>query len=177
MKYKSAAIVTRLSHGRLIAARIHGKYWMYWGEGRISLATSDNLIDWQPIEDARGEPVALLEKRPGRFDSFLPEVGPPPVLTSKGIVMIYNGKNADANGDPGLPGSTYAAGQALFAGDDPARLLARTDAPFFQPELPWERSGQYVAGTTFTEGLVYFHKRWLLYYGCADSRVGVAITR
>lgn len=175
LKYKSAAIVTKLSHGRLLAARIHGKYWMYWGEGRISLATSDNLIDWQPVEDANGEPIALLEKRPGRFDSFLPEVGPPPVLTAKGIVMIYNGKNADTDGAPGLPGSTYAAGQALFAADDPAQLLARADTPFFQPELPWERSGQYVAGTTFTEGLVYFHKRWLLYYGCADSRVGVAI--
>jgi predicted GH43/DUF377 family glycosyl hydrolase len=177
LKYKSAAIVTKLSKGRLIAARIHGKYWMYWGEGRVSLATSDNLIDWQPVEEAHGEPVALLEKRRGRFDSFLPEVGPPPVLTSRGIVMIYNGKNADNQGDPSLAGSTYAAGQALFSASDPAHLLERTDTPFFRPELPWERSGQYVAGTTFTEGLVYFHNRWFLYYGCADSRVGVAIAQ
>ena len=36
--------------------------------------------------------------------------------------------------------------------------------------------GQYVAGTTFAEGLVWFHDRWLLYYGCADSRVGVAMS-
>ncbi|HCC56833.1 MAG TPA: pesticidal protein Cry15Aa [Solibacterales bacterium] len=177
LKYKSAAIVTKLLNGRLLAARIHGKYWMYWGEGRISLATSDNLIDWAPVEDARGEPVALLEKRAGRFDSFLPEVGPPPVVTSRGIVMIYNGKNADQNGAPGLPGSTYAAGQALFSADDPAQLLDRADTPFFKPELPWERSGQYVAGTTFAEGLVFFHNRWMLYYGCADSLVGVAMTR
>lgn len=176
-KYKSAAILTKLANGRLIAARIHGKYWMYWGEGRVSLATSDNLIDWQPVEDAHGEPIALLEKRAGRFDSFLPEVGPPPVLTSRGIVLIYNGKNADSGGDASLPGSTYAAGQALFSADDPEHLLERTDTPFFKPELPWERSGQYVAGTTFTEGLVFFHNRWWLYYGCADSRVGVAMTR
>ncbi len=176
LKYKSAAIVTKLSGGHLIAARILGKYWMYWGEGRISLATSKNLTDWQPVEDSRNEPVALLEKRPGRFDSFLPEVGPPPVLTQRGIVMIYNGKNADVDRDMKLVPSTYSAGQALFSANDPTRLIARSDSPFFQPELPFERSGQYAAGTTFVEGLVYFQKHWFLYYGCADSLVGVAFT-
>jgi predicted GH43/DUF377 family glycosyl hydrolase len=49
------------------------------------------------------------------------------------------------------------------------------EKPFFQPELPWERTGQYAAGTTFAEGLVYYKNRWLLYYGCADTFVGVAI--
>jgi predicted GH43/DUF377 family glycosyl hydrolase len=68
-------------------------------------------------------------------------------------------------------------GQALFAARDPAKLLARTAKPFFEPKLPWEQSGQYAAGTTFAEGLVWFHDRWLLYYGCADSRVGVALSR
>ena len=43
-----------------------------------------------------------------------------------------------------------------------------------KPEQSWEQSGQYAAGTTFAEGLVYFHDRYFLYYGGADSRVGVA---
>ena len=176
LKYKSGAILTKLSGGRLIAARLKGKYWMYWGEGQVSLATSDDLINWQPVEDSQGRPIALLEKRAGKFDSFLPEVGPPPVLTSRGIVMIYNGKNAEQDRDPKLAPNTYAAGQALFAADDPSRLLARLNQPFFAPELPFEKSGQYVAGTTFAEGLVRFHNRWFLYYGCADSLVGVAVT-
>jgi predicted GH43/DUF377 family glycosyl hydrolase len=63
----------------------------------------------------------------------------------------------------------------LFAAYDPAHLLARTDEPIFKPELPFERSGQYVAGTTFAEGLVFFKGRWFLYYGCADSFLGVAM--
>ena len=46
-----------------------------------------------------------------------------------------------------------------------ASLLARTDKPFFKPEQPWEQSGQYAAGTTFAEGLVFFHDKWFLYYG------------
>ncbi len=46
--------------------------------------------------------------------------------------------------------------------------------PVFKPELPYEKTGQYAAGTTFAEGLVFFHKKWFLYYGCADSLVAVA---
>ena len=43
-----------------------------------------------------------------------------------------------------------------------------------KPELPYEKTGQYAAGTTFAEGLVWFHNQWFLYYGCADSLVAVA---
>lgn len=175
LSYKSAGIVTHLDHGRLIAARIAGKYWMYWGEGVVRLATSTDLIHWKPVEDAQGEPVAVLSKRAGKFDSSFPETGPPPLLTEKGIVVLYNGKNAPSGGDPALGANAYAAGEALFAADDPAKLLARMDHPIFQPELPFEKTGQYTAGTTFAEGLVWFQNKWFLYYGCADSMVGVAV--
>jgi predicted GH43/DUF377 family glycosyl hydrolase len=46
----------------------------------------------------------------------------------------------------------------------------------FKPELPFEKSGQYAAGTTFTEGLVLFKGKFFLYYGCADSLVAVAVS-
>ena len=39
----------------------------------------------------------------------------------------------------------------------------------------FEKSGQYKDGTVFIEGLVYYKGKWYLYYGCADSLVGVAI--
>ena len=202
LKYKSAGIVTEcVTKTRCIATRINGHYWMYWGEGEIHLATSDDLVHWKPVTGADGQPKVLMRARPGKFDSGLPEVGPPPVLTKDGIVLVYNGKNAagangknaagangknsaGANGknanaaehDPALAPGTYSVGQALFAANNPAKLVARTDKPFFQPKLPWEQSGQYAAGTTFAEGLVWFHDRWFLYYGCADSRVGVAMS-
>lgn len=176
LKYKSAGIVTRLDakKGRLIAAKIDGRYWMYWGEGAIHLATSPDLIQWTPVEDKDGNPVELLKPRPGHFDSTFPETGPPPVLTGKGIVVLYNGKNAESGGDPGLGAGAYAAGEALFDAKDPAHLLAQSDAPVLKPELPYEKTGQYAAGTTFAEGLVFFHGKWFLYYGCADSLVAVA---
>ncbi len=174
LSYKSAGIVTRLSGGRPIAAKIGGKYWMYWGEGTIRLATSTDLIRWAPIEDERGEPVVALSKRIGRFDSSFPETGPPPLLTEHGILVLYNGKNAPSGGDPYIGANAYAVGEALFASDRPDKLLARTGEPVFKPELPFEKTGQYAAGTTFAEGLVWFHGKWFLYYGCADSFVGVA---
>ncbi len=166
--YKSGAIVCKVLDGQLRAAKINGKYWMYWGEGTVSYATSDDLIHWD-----MGKPV--LKPRPGKFDSALVEAGPPAVLTDKGIVMLYNGKNAFTDGDASLPAGVYSGGQALFDFKDPTHLLARTDEPFLKPETPYERTGQYAAGTTFIEGLVFFHTEWFLYYGCADSFVAVAV--
>jgi predicted GH43/DUF377 family glycosyl hydrolase len=173
LKYKSGGIVTRLKDGRLVAAKINGKYWMFWGEVTIRLATSTDLIHWTPVEDKSGNPVEVLTKRPGHFDSGFPEVGPPPILTDKGIVVLYNGKNDPDHGDPALGANAYAAGEALFDAHDPTHLIARADSPTLKPEQPYEKTGQYVAGTTFAEGLVRFHNQWFLYYGCADSTVGV----
>jgi beta-1,2-mannosidase len=180
LEYKSAGIVTALDKKkhRLIAAKIAGRYWMYWGEGTIRLATSGDLIHWIPVEDQQGAPVAVLRPRSGHFDSTFPETGPPPVLTKAGIVVLYNGKNAagdssSGKGDPDLGPNAYAAGEALFDAHNPAFLIGQTDHPVLKPEEPYEKTGQYVAGTTFAEGLVYFHHRWFLYYGCADSLVAV----
>jgi predicted GH43/DUF377 family glycosyl hydrolase len=146
---------------------------MYWGEGAIHLATSSDLVHWSPVEDAKGAPIELLRPRCGHFDSTFPETGPPPVLTPAGVVVLYNGKNAVNDGDPDLGPNAYAAGEALFDRGDPARLLAQTQHAVLKPVMPYEKTGQYAAGTTFAEGLVYFHDRWLLYYGCADSLVAV----
>lgn len=176
MGYKSAGIVTQLTGGKLVAAKIQGKYWMYWGEDQIRLATSEDLIHWKPVEDSHGNPVVVLSHRPGHFDSSFPEVGPPPLLTKNGILLIYNGKNALKNGDPSIAASAYSTGQALFSAHDPATLLARTSKPFLTPEMPFEKTGQYADGTTFAEGLVFYKHRWFLYYGAADSRVGVVVT-
>lgn len=165
---KSGAVLTHLVNEKLLAAKHLGKYWMYWGEGEIRLASSEDLINWVP------GPV-VLETRANKFDSALVEAGPPALLTDNGIVLIYNGKNAARGGDANLKPGAYSGGQALFDSSNPTKLLERTDAPFFKPESDFEITGQYGAGTTFLEGLVAFRGQWLLYYGCADSYVAVAI--
>ncbi len=174
--YKSAGIVTRRLGEKIVAAKINGKYWMYWGEIKVGVATSTDLIHWTPVEDASGKSVVLLEARASRSDSAFPETGPPAVVTSRGVVMMYNAKNAtDDTRDKSLAAGAYSVQEALFSADDPAKLLARTEQPVFKPERPFEQSGQYAAGTTFAEGLVLFKGKWWMYYGCADSFVGVAV--
>ena len=176
LAYKSAGILTQNKNGHLVAALLHGKYWMYWGEIQVRLATSTDLIHWTPVEDAAGQPKVLLTARKGLFDSAFPEVGAPPLLTRQGIVLFYNGKNAEKDGDPTIGGGAYSAGQALFSSEDPTQLIDRPEHPYLKPELPFEKSGQYAAGTVFTEGLVPFHDRWWLYYGAADSFVGLIVS-
>ena len=174
---KSGAILSRVVGDRLVATRVNGKYWMYFNVPDIHIATSDDLIRWTPVADADGKLARVLSARPGYFDSWLVEPGPPAILTERGIVLLYNAGNSDAFGAPGLPARVYTAGQALFDRRNPLKLIARTDEPFIRPSEPYERTGQYKEGTTFVEGLVFFRGRWLLYYGMADSRVGVAVSR
>ncbi|MBR5051700.1 MAG: hypothetical protein IKW91_00570, partial [Bacteroidaceae bacterium] len=177
---KSGSIVTEIKDGRLQATKIlvngESKYFMYWGEYWVCGATSDDLITWTPIVDNNTELLYLAKPRKGFFDSMLTECGPPAVMTEDGIVLIYNGKNASgSNGDACYAANTYAAGQMLFSKDNPLSLVDRLDKPFFRPIADFERSGQYAAGTVFTEGLVWHQDKWFLYYGCADSFVGVAV--
>ncbi len=175
LESKSGAILARVERNRVIATRVGGVYWMYFNVPDILIATSDNLIVWTPLEDTNGKLLKVLSPRPGRFDSWLVEAGPPALLMAHGIVVLYNAGNSETGGDPNLPARIYTGGQALYDRRNPLRLVARSDAPFIQPTEPYERTGQYAEGTTFVEGLVPFQGRWYLYYGTADSRVGVAV--
>jgi len=173
---KSGSIVTKLENKKQVIAKINGKYWLYFGESNVNVATSTDLINWTPVVDKNENLVNLISPRKGYFDSNLTECGPPAIVTDKGIVLLYNGKNDKGeDGDKRFTPNSYCAGQVLLDKNDPTKVLARMDVPFFRPMEPFEKSGQYVAGTVFIEGMVYFKEKWLLYYGCADSRVGMAV--
>ncbi|HEX9956232.1 MAG TPA: glycosidase, partial [Fibrella sp.] len=91
-----------------------------------------------------------------------------------GIVLIYNGMNDAKLGDPALPEGAYTGGQLLFDSNDPATLLDRSDSYFIKPDQPYETHGQ-INQVVFLEGMVSFKGRWFLYYGTADSKIGVAV--
>jgi len=174
---KSGSIITKLEGDKQVIAKIEGKYWMYWGEQFINLAWSENLFDWYPTVDEAGELVAIVETRPGYFDSMLTECGPPAVMLDEGIVLLYNGKNSDNDdASPDLPRGTYSVGKIVFDPVNPDKVLFRSDTCLLRPTLAHELTGQYKSGTTFAEGLVHFNSHWFLYYGTADSYVGLAIS-
>jgi predicted GH43/DUF377 family glycosyl hydrolase len=185
---KSGSVVSTYKNGQAIATKINGKYWMYWGDSQIWCATSDDLVDWTPLEMQAGEtpPVKLrdqaltmpklkvvLPTREGKFDSDLVESGPPAMLTDKGILLLYNSKNLPKLGDKSLPDGTYAASQVLFDKNDPTKILHRMNNWFMIPQKPYEISGQ-VNQVCFIEGLTRFKGQWYLYYGTADSKIAVA---
>lgn len=198
---KAGSIVTELKDGTLVAVKIDGKYWMYWGEGIIYAATSDDLIHWIPVEtdvapdryltwdpDARDGigwwqldhvtvPQGLLHiagPRRYRFDSMLTEPGPPALLTETGIVLIYNGANHFEAGADGIPPGAYQPGQLLLDAKDPTAVIARLNEPFLSIDAA-EAQGQ-VGNVCFAEGLIAFQQRWWLYVGLADSRLGVSVS-
>ena len=174
---KSGSMVTTIKDGKQVLTKIDGKYFMYWEEHAVYAATSDDLVNWTPILDEKNELATVIKPRPQYFDSALTECGPPAILTDKGIVLLYNGKNQtnDSKRDKRFTAGAYCAGQILTDPKEPMKVLQRLDVPFFRPMASFEKSGQYVDGTVFIEGLVFFKNKWYLYYGCADSQVSVAI--
>lgn len=183
---KSGSIVCREENGKLIAEKINGEYWMYWGDTYIYIATSNNLIDWTPLletdPDKKQLNTTINYKKPfqilfstrnGKFDSELVEPGPPAIITKQGILFIYNSKNSALKGDKDLAPGAYAAGQIIIDKNDPTKVLKRMDKWFITPDQPFEISGQ-VNNVCFVEGLAFFKNKWLLYYGTADSKIAVA---
>ncbi|GAB3694029.1 glycoside hydrolase family 130 protein [Spirosoma flavus] len=172
---KSGAIVCKRVGNRFVAQKINGKYWMYWGDKpQLRLATSDDLLHWNPVETQDGNLLPAAEFRKGKHDYRLLEPGPMAILTSKGILLIYNGMNDAKNGDVNLPEGAYAGGQLLFDAQDPAKLIDRSETYFIKPDQPYEIHGQ-VNQVCFLEGLVPYKGKWFLYYGTADSKIGVAV--
>jgi predicted GH43/DUF377 family glycosyl hydrolase len=187
---KSGSIVSTYGkEGKIVATRIKGKYWMYWGDQNIWAASSDDLVNWTPVEKSSGEadPIALrgqaltmpdlkivIPTRARKFDCDLVESGPPAMLTDKGILLIYNSRNIPSIGDSSLAEGTYAAGQVLLDKEDPTHVLHRLDNYFMRPDKPYEITGQ-VNEVCFLEGLAWFRERWFLYYGTADSKIAVAV--
>jgi len=171
---KSGAIMTRQHGEKLIAEKLNGKYWMYFGDTDLFIATSDDLVKWEPMKDEEGNWLKVLSPRAGKFDSDLVEPGPPAMVTDQGILLIYNSKNKKEIGDQNLANGTYAAGQALFDIKNPTRIVARSDHYFFAPDKPYEITGQ-VNNVCFLEGLSQYKGKWFLYYGTADSKIAVAI--
>jgi predicted GH43/DUF377 family glycosyl hydrolase len=151
--------------GAIVPEKIDGKYWMYFlgtsadNKDQAGLASSTDLLHWTEATQ-----LPVLPVRPGRFDSRVAEPGPAPIVTPKGIVLIYNGADDKL---------VYRTGIAIFDRNDPRKLLWRSDEPVFSPEKDWEKVGQ-VPNVVFVEGAVRQGDRYLFYYGGADTNVGIA---
>lgn len=149
---RSGVVVTHLVNGRLIAARINGRYWMYYTHP-CALAWSENLIDWTPMDKA--------------VWSGGHEAGAIALLEDDGILLMFNSMEWPDRG-------VWTLGQALIDRRDLTGVLQHAEQPFLFPEFAWERQG-FAVRTTVANTLVPFRGKWLLYYGAADRYIGVAV--
>ncbi|MFZ1934939.1 MAG: hypothetical protein WBL72_09105 [Thermoguttaceae bacterium] len=183
-RFPVATVVSQLEGGRFVAAKIRGKYWMYFncyatkGPYCLCMATSENLLDWKVLRDARGRLVNPLPTRPGRFDSFYTDPVAA-VLRNDSILLIYNGVNAepDKGGDRRLKYYAHYPAQALFDRNDPAQLLQRSTSPFKGGDAELEKKPIVFWCAPLYEAwsLTPFKDELLLYWNHAFGRRSVGL--
>jgi predicted GH43/DUF377 family glycosyl hydrolase len=160
---KDAALFPRRFGGRWLM--IHRPTPLRGG-AHVWLSYSPDLRHW-------GDYTMLLEARDGAWwDAGKIGLGPPPLETKHGWLVMYHGVHLTAGGP------IYRVGLALLDHDDPSHLLRRSDEWVFGPQAPYERAGD-VDQVVFPCGWVADEAAdtLLLYYGAADTTVSLATAR
>lgn len=157
--------------GVIVPRKMHGKWWMYFGEGAIYWATSDDLIHWTP---GTPDTEPMYEPTPGTFDADLVEIGASPVLAENGLLVLLTNGATRTVGSDGRVDVDYRCGQIAIDPDHPTQVLARMQVPWLAPQT-FEDTHGLVANVTFVEGLVFFDGKWLAYYGQSDTTLAVAV--
>jgi predicted GH43/DUF377 family glycosyl hydrolase len=159
---KNAAVLPERVGGKWIL--FHRPMTTFGGSrGEIVLSRSDDLRSWSA-------PEQVLQPRYGSWwDSLRIGIGPPPLRTEHGWLVIYHGVKET------VAGSLYRIGLALTALDNPARVLHRAPEWVLSPSEPYERSGD-IPNAVFPCGLVHdvASGELRLYYGAADTTVCLA---
>ncbi|MFH0891757.1 MAG: hypothetical protein V1867_03170 [Candidatus Falkowbacteria bacterium] len=115
--------------GGIFPEKINGKFYMLFGDRHIWLANSDNGLSWRPIYKP------FLKPRLNFFDSAHIEMGPPPLKTKKGWLVLYHGiENKGGR-------ITYSLGFVLLDLKNPSKILHRTSKPVFAPPAGFITSG------------------------------------
>jgi len=171
-------------NGVLFPARIEGRYMMLdrpndrrsgggplTGRG-IVLSASDDLAKWEDLGPVMAGRLHFWDELIGS--------GPPPLKTREGWLHIYHGVATHF-----LGANLYQVGAVLLDLEDPRRVLARTRDNILEPRMTWEMTGQVpnvvfpvgmTAAETDDEGYAATSSELRLYYGAADTVVGLAVS-
>ena len=169
-------------NGVLFPEKINGKYASFDRPNKslvesgvttgdsIWYSESDDLIKWESKE-------MVMEGRPRHWDEYI-GAGPPPVRTQKGWLMVYHGIAMHYQ-------PIYQAGVVLFDLEEPWKVISRGRYNVLEPRELWEMVGQ-VPNVVFPTGLIVdsfdengnasLDSEVKLYYGAADTHIGLAIS-
>jgi len=173
-----------IRNGVLFPEKINGKYYRMDRPNKarhsggptsgstIWLSESDNLIDWKPA-------APLIDGRFHYWDEYIGS-GPPPVKTRKGWLHVYHGVAGHFGSS-----NIYQGGVMLLDLNDPSIVLGRCRCNILEPREMWEIAGQ-VPNVTFPSGMIVEEtdaegfalekSEVKIYYGAADTSVGLLIT-
>ncbi len=132
----------------------------------IWIAYSPDLIHW-------GQHKVLMEARSGCWwDANKIGLGPQPIETSEGWLVIYHGVRKTASG------SIYRLGLALLDLEEPGKVICRGNQSVLAPSETCERLGD-VTNVTFPCGAVKNDEsgELHLYYGAADTSIAMATAK
>jgi predicted GH43/DUF377 family glycosyl hydrolase len=103
--------------------------------------------------------------------------GTPPIRTPEGWLTYYHGVSGTYSLNPNVPKHVcYAAGALLLDAERPTRILYRSPTPVLAPANDDEQDG-IVPNVVFPTAIdTREDGRLDVYYGMADSRIGVATT-
>jgi beta-1,2-mannobiose phosphorylase / 1,2-beta-oligomannan phosphorylase len=159
---KNAAMLPHRIDGRWVM--LHRPKTEFGGaRGEIVLSRSPDLVSWSA-------PEQVLQPRDGAWwDSLRIGIGPPPLWTEHGWLLVYHGVKDTVSGQ------VYRVGLALLDLDEPTRVLRRLPNWILAPLAAYERSGD-VPNVVFPSGLLHDEASGELrmYYGAADNSICLA---
>jgi len=142
----------------IFPGRIDGRYVMLHRlDPNIYIIYSDDLLEWYNNR-------LLMRPRSDFWDCVKIGAAGPPIELDEGWLLIYHGVDAKR---------TYRLGVAMLDRENPERVIYRSKAPILEPDEEYECNG-LVPNVVFSCGAVLRDGRLLIYYGCADTVIGVA---
>lgn len=126
-------------------------------------------IDYLDSLDFDGETFLKSERvmKPlsGRWELLVRGVGPTPLKTKEGWLVLYHATTRDCG---------YKLGAMILDLHDPTKVIARSKTPVLEPSAWYEVEGSK-PGVIYSCGAVVKDERLLVYYGSADMVTCVAV--
>ena len=106
-------------------------------------------------------------ERNAHWDTWVRGVGPPPIKTSAGWLVLYHAMDKT---DP----NRYKLGAMILDLEDPTKILYRLKTPLLEPDAPYENQG-FKPGVIYCCGAVVIDEKLFVYYGAADAVICGAV--
>ena len=134
---------------------------------------ADVMADLRALTHVRGHTLVALPEQP--WESLKIGGGTVPIRTDAGWLLLFHGVDGHFVRERVLqPKVRYAAGAMILAADDVSRVISRSSDPLLEPTVDGELDG-IVPNVVFPTALEPIDdKNAFVFYGMADSRIGVA---